>query len=435
MGLTVISISVSGGAHNGRHNTDAQYRTITLVNVDPDLTSENVIVRDQPLPEAYAELFGAAVAAHDERQMAAAKPHPERCYGDAGGYLEKVSRAHRNAQDRARGGRPKSANVPPPCIEYVVQLGNHETWGKLGVDEHVAILQEAARAIEERTAADGGGIRWFQVTIHLDEKDGSPHMHMAGVPYATGCRRGLETQVSLGGALRALGLQRKPDLQNLMMQEVESVAEGHGVVRDVRGEHRRHQDVAEWKQTMRDTEAATERLERLRGREDAARESVSELQSATEPVAESARYLTEHRGDGGRERDARERNRELAAEKAALEHECEELAGDARGLGRAVSSARERLHGLRARSDGLRERVGMALEALREPFSRLIGRWGIRALDDAPWGAQMAANRLGLDSPGSAMSPVRDMETARAVFRTTNRQASGPGRAQGIDSR
>lgn len=49
-------------------------------------------------------------------------------------------------------------------------------------------------------------------------------MHMAGIPYATGCKRGLSTQVSMGGALKALGLERLPDLQNLMMSELEKAA-------------------------------------------------------------------------------------------------------------------------------------------------------------------------------------------------------------------
>ena len=98
-------------------------------------------------------------------------------------------------------------------------------------------------------------------------------MHMAGIPYATGCKRGLSTQVSMGGALKALGLARLPDLQNLMMGELELAASRSGVERDRMDCHRRHVDVPEWKQLQRDLSAASAQLE-------AKRSEVAELDSA-----------------------------------------------------------------------------------------------------------------------------------------------------------
>ena len=49
-----LSMSVSAGAHNARHNTDLAYRA-NLRNVDADLSVGNISIRDVPIAEAYVE--------------------------------------------------------------------------------------------------------------------------------------------------------------------------------------------------------------------------------------------------------------------------------------------------------------------------------------------------------------------------------------------
>ena len=48
-----LSMSVSAGAHNARHNTDLAYRA-NLRNVDADLSVGNISIRDVPIAEALA---------------------------------------------------------------------------------------------------------------------------------------------------------------------------------------------------------------------------------------------------------------------------------------------------------------------------------------------------------------------------------------------
>lgn len=48
-----LSMSVSVGAHNARHNTDLAYRA-NLRNVDADLSVGNISIRDVPIAEASA---------------------------------------------------------------------------------------------------------------------------------------------------------------------------------------------------------------------------------------------------------------------------------------------------------------------------------------------------------------------------------------------
>lgn len=260
-----LSMSVSAGKHNARHNTDLAYRA-KLPNVDPKLSSLNFTIRDEPIGKVYDRIFGKSLSDYNAKQRA--KGHSERCIADYHAKVEGAWSADSAKVDSHKKGR---SNVPKPCYEYVLQIGNRDTFGgELDNGKAEEIFMETANSIRSKTE---GAIEWFQIAVHFDEKDGTPHMHMAGIPYATGCKRGLSTQVSMGGALKALGLERLPDLQNLMMGELELAASRNGVERDRMDCHRRHVDVSEWKQLQRDLSAASALLE-------AKRSEVAELDSA-----------------------------------------------------------------------------------------------------------------------------------------------------------
>lgn len=79
-----LSMSVSAGAHNARHNMDLAYRA-NLRNVDADLSVGNISIRDVPIAEAYETVFGDSLRAYNAKQKS--KGHPERCIGD---YLSKI---------------------------------------------------------------------------------------------------------------------------------------------------------------------------------------------------------------------------------------------------------------------------------------------------------------------------------------------------------
>lgn len=81
-----LSMSVSAGAHNARHNTDLAYRA-NLRNVDADLSVGNISIRDVPIAEAYETVFGDSLRAYNAKQKS--KGHPERCIGD---YLSKIEK-------------------------------------------------------------------------------------------------------------------------------------------------------------------------------------------------------------------------------------------------------------------------------------------------------------------------------------------------------
>lgn len=176
-----LSMSVSAGAHNARHNTDLAYRA-NLRNVDADLSVGNISIRDVPIAEAYETVFGDSLRAYNAKQKS--KGHPERCIGD---YLSKIEKAYSEDSARVKSGNKGRVNVPKPCYEYVLQIGNRDTFGgELDNGKAEEIFRETADSIRSKTE---GAIEWFQIAVHFDEKDGTPHMHMAGIPYATGCDR------------------------------------------------------------------------------------------------------------------------------------------------------------------------------------------------------------------------------------------------------
>ena len=102
--------------------------------------------------------------------------------------------------------------------------------------------------------------------MHFDEPNGTWHGHMAGIPYGDGNTRGLEKQVSMTQALKTLNLKRLPDLQNLMMGELEKAAAAHGIERRLMDCDRKHLDVPKYQQAMRNYNDLTDKIEQKRSR-------------------------------------------------------------------------------------------------------------------------------------------------------------------------
>lgn len=256
-----LSMSVSGGAVNARHDLDPEYRA-RLKNVERSKTKDNLILAGESIEHAYERLFGEATETYNARQVS--KGRPDRQIED---YYAHVRDAYR--ADRAKVGHSKSrSGRPAPAVEYVVQLGNRETWSR-ELDEAgaKAVYSEAFDRIKARTA---GAIDWFAAAVHVDETDGTPHMHIIGIPYGQSPKRGLSVQVSMNKALKTMGLDRLPDLQDALMGCLEGAARDHGVERAVMDDHHRHMDVPQFKRAMRE-------LDEINGRKEASRQEVSDL--------------------------------------------------------------------------------------------------------------------------------------------------------------
>lgn len=267
-----LSMSVSGGAVNARHDLDPEYRA-RLKNVDRSKTKDNLILANESIEHAYERLFGEATEVYNARQVSKGRPDRQ-----IESYYAHVRDAYR--ADRAKVGHSKSrSGRTAPAVEYVVQLGNRETWSReLDEDEAKAVYSEAFDRIKVGTA---GAIDWFAAAVHVDETDGTPHMHIIGIPYGQSPKRGLPVQVSMNKALKTMGLDRLPDLQDAMMGCLAAVAHDHGVERAVMDDHHKHMDVPQFKRAMRE-------LDEINGRKEASRQEVADLARLTQVARQLA---------------------------------------------------------------------------------------------------------------------------------------------------
>ena len=309
-----LSMSVSGGAVNARHDLDPEYRA-RLKNVDRSKTKDNLILASESIEHVYERLFGEATATYNARQVS--KGRPDRQIED---YYARVRDAYR--ADRAKVGHSKSrSGRPAPAVEYVVQLGNRETWSReLDEDEAKAIYSEAFDRIKARTA---GAIDWFAAAVHVDETDGTPHMHILGIPYGESQNRGLPLQVSMNKALKTMGLDRLPDLQDAMMGCLEDAARDRGVERAVMDDHHRHMDVPQFKRVMRE-------LDELDDKKEASRREAFDLARLADVTRELAR-------------DAQAEERAARAGLEGLQREGGAAQGRIGELERAIAAERDRI--------------------------------------------------------------------------------------------
>lgn len=309
-----LSMSVSGGAVNARHDLDPEYRA-RLKNVDRSKTKDNLILANESIEHAYERLFGEATETYNARQVS--KGRPDRQIED---YYAHVRDAYR--ADRAKVGHSKSrSGRPAPAVEYVVQLGNRETWSR-ELDEAGAkeVYSEAFDRIKARTA---GAIDWFAAAVHVDETDGTPHMHILGIPYGESPNRGLPVQVSMNKALKTMGLDRLPDLQDAMMGCLEDAARERGIERTVMGDHHRHMDVPQFKRAMRE-------LDELDDKKEASRREASDLAKLADVTRELAR-------------DAQAEERAARAGLEGLQREGGAAQGRIGELERAIAAERDRI--------------------------------------------------------------------------------------------
>ena len=229
------SASVMLGKGSLAHNN----REFSTDNVDPALTVENVILVQQRLKIAYREIFGEALERHNEKQQRNDRKIPD--------YLEHIR---------------QSKNGEKVFHELVVQVGNRSDTGIGSAEAAIAkeILIEYYHGFVERNP----NMRVFNAVIHMDEKDGTPHLHMDFIPVATGQKRGLEIKNSMRQALQQEGFDYQPKGTYVSYEKNHSkigggrwlesereklgdILQQHGISWDKMGTHREHLTVGAFK--------------------------------------------------------------------------------------------------------------------------------------------------------------------------------------------
>lgn len=109
----------------------------------------------------------------------------------------------------------------------------------------------------------------FNAVMHLDED--TPHLHIDFIPICHGHKQGLSTAVSFKGALREQGFVSKnysATEQTIWAdkekQELQTILKKHGFEREIKGIHRAHMDVDEYKEYAQTIQKMNEHINVLK---------------------------------------------------------------------------------------------------------------------------------------------------------------------------
>ena len=150
-------------------------------NIDLSRKSENVVLIDKDIKEAYREIFGAALKSYNSKQK----------------------RSDRKIEDYCEHIK-KSKNGEKLFYEDVVQWGSKDDFKNPETRERAKeALVKYVEGFEERNP----NLKLIGAYIHMDEA--SPHLHLDYVPVAHGYSRGLETRNSLDKAMKEMGFKPK----------------------------------------------------------------------------------------------------------------------------------------------------------------------------------------------------------------------------------
>ena len=220
------TISIMTGKGSVNHND----RKFTAENVDKERTQNNITYCDENIRTAYHKLFDDAVKRHNERQT--------RSDRQIANYYKKISQESKQEK---------------PFQEIIVQIGDKDNMGAMTENGQLAkkILDEYMKGFQDRNP----NLYVFSAHLHMDEA--TPHLHIDFVPFTTGSKRGLDTRVSMKGALKQQGFigTGRSDTERAQWAESEKEALSkimltQGIEWEQKGTHEKHKTVSEFKRDM-----------------------------------------------------------------------------------------------------------------------------------------------------------------------------------------
>lgn len=225
------TISMMMGKGSLNHNN----RTFTAKNVDRERSKCNKIYVKENIKQIYHSLFDEALAAYNSKQTRADRRIDN--------YYEKI----------------RTSKQEKLFHELIVQIGNRDDTNCNMLESVYAqlALEEYMMGFQERNP----NLRVFNAVMHLDEE--TPHLHIDYVPFSTGNKHGLETKVSLKGALKAQGFVGTGRFDTEWKRWVESekqclaeIMERYQIKWLQKGTHEKHLSVYDYEKKMRKAEVA-----------------------------------------------------------------------------------------------------------------------------------------------------------------------------------
>lgn len=277
MGKTISFVKGKGSlSHNNRD--------FITKNVDRERMAWNEYYIQQPLKEAYEQIFGSAVAEYNAKQK-----RKDRHIKD---YLTDIK---------------NSGNNEKQFYEIVVQIGRKEDTGVVDENRELTesaraakeILYKYARSFQERNP----NLYLFNAVLHMDEA--TPHLHLDYIPVAHGYKTKMHTRNSLTKALQEMGIEpavSKTDTETMHWQQREreylmEMCRERGLEIEVLGEKRDNYTIPEYKAARQAADALTAELEILHAEKEEAENVIasidSEVVGAQETLEESRQQLEE----------------------------------------------------------------------------------------------------------------------------------------------
>ena len=215
------TISGMMGKGSVNHNT----RAFSAKNVDKERSRDNVEFCHSDIKEVYHNLFDEALERYNAKQK-----RSDRKIDD---YYEKIR----------RGKQEKL------FYEVIFQIGNKDDMNVQSNEGQLAkeILSKFMEQFQKRNP----NLFVFSSHLHMDEQ--TPHIHIDFVPFIRNSKRGLDTRVSLKGALSeqgfkggARGMTEWNEWIEAEKQELSKVMGRHGVQWKQLGTHNKHLSVLDF---------------------------------------------------------------------------------------------------------------------------------------------------------------------------------------------
>ena len=219
----------------GKGSLNHNNRTFTAKNVDAERSKCNQIYVKESIKQVYHTLFDEALEAYNFKQT-------------------RADRRIDNYYDKIRTSKQEKL-----FHELIVQIGNRDDTNCDMLESVYAqsALEEYMMGFQERNP----NLRVFNAVMHLDEE--TPHLHIDYVPFSTGNKRGLETKVSLKGALKAQGFVGTGRFDTEWKRWVEcekhclaEIMEHYKMEWLQKGTHEKHLSVYDYEKKMRKAEVA-----------------------------------------------------------------------------------------------------------------------------------------------------------------------------------
>ena len=180
MGKTISHVQGKGSiTHNNRK--------FSAKNVDDTRTKDNIVFNEQPIADAYDELFGAAVERYNEKQKRSDRKIKT-------SYFEHLFKRVPSQSVVTSADKRKS------FYEDVVQIGTKDNTGVGTEDAAIAAgcLTIYMNGFQERNP----NFRVFNAVLHMDEA--IPHLHIDYIPVGH-YKQGVDTQNGIAQALKEIG--------------------------------------------------------------------------------------------------------------------------------------------------------------------------------------------------------------------------------------